>query len=412
MKTSIVILTCNQFDMTRNCLESIAKNTPEAHEVIVVDNGSTDETLSYLEGLGDRITLIVNDRNLGFARGCNQGTEAATGDAVLYLNNDTVLPPGWLAPMLRVLWSEEDIGMAGPVTNYASGHQKIPVPYTRIEDMEAYALHHRSVHAGSVTEVRRLIGFCLLVKRSVLDEIGGFDERFGFGNYEDDDLCLRAIRSGYRLMLVHEAFIHHIGHASMGQMNSAALDALLAENADKARRKWGATIYDLIYAQKVSVGVCIAVYPHHEAGRLRGTLESLAGLADEIAVLDLGSRDGAGETASAFTPAVRVIQGNPAAFPLDEMMEALTVSPYLLMLKPGDILTPGQRRRLSGLKLALHAGYDAVLLHAADGPRFLVRRGAGALGQGTPANPERPPLFLYDSGLAIGREEGERTEEA
>lgn len=239
MKTSIIILTLNQLPLTIQCLESIKRNTPEEHEIIIVDNGSSDDTVQFLKAHYPELKLIENQQNLGFAKGCNQGVELAEGDAILFLNNDTVVPPGWLTPMLRALNSDSSVGMAGPVTNYISGHQLVPVTYSELKNMEAFAAEYCESKRGQVEEVRRLIGFCLLVKRSVLSEIGWFDERYGLGNYEDDDLCLRALQHGYKLLIALDSFIHHIGHASMGQDPSFDLTTLLQQNQQKAFRKWG-----------------------------------------------------------------------------------------------------------------------------------------------------------------------------
>lgn len=257
MKTSIIILTLNQLPLTIQCLESIKRNTPEEHEIIIVDNGSSDDTVQFLKAHYPELKLIENQENLGFAKGCNQGGELAEGETILFLNNDTVVPPGWLAPMLHALNSDSSVGMAGPVTNYISGHQLVPVTYSELKDMEAFAAEYCESKRGQVQEVRRLIGFCLLVKRSVLSEIGWFDERYGQGNYEDDDLCLRALQHGYKLLVALDSFIHHIGHASMGQDPSFDLTTLLQQNKQKAFRKWGwisialSTLHPWGYAQEL-----------------------------------------------------------------------------------------------------------------------------------------------------------------
>lgn len=249
MKTSIVILTHNQLAMTIGCLESIRRHTPEEHEIIIIDNGSTDGTQGYAR-LQPDVILHENEENLGFAKGCNQGIELATGDNVLFLNNDTIMTKDWLKNMLQALYSSEHIGMVGPVTNYSSGHQRIPVSYSDLAGLDAFSQSHVEAHAGSKLSVRRLVGFCLLAKRSVLDEIGGFDERFGLGNYEDDDLCLRAIRQGYGLYVALDSFIHHYGHATMNQLRSDSLHTLLQENSKKATEKWGNNIHELIYGRR------------------------------------------------------------------------------------------------------------------------------------------------------------------
>lgn len=203
-----MILTHNQLDLTIQCLDSIRKHTKD-YEIIVIDNGSSDGTVAYLE-MNTDLTVVINKENLGFARGCNQGIELSKGDNILFLNNDTIVTEHWLENLMRVLYENERVGMVGPVTNRSSGHQCIPVSYSDISGLDEFARLHCQENAGCYMEVRRLIGFCLLVKRKVLDEIGVFDERFGLDNYEDDDLCLRVLRAGYSLRVIYDSFIQNI----------------------------------------------------------------------------------------------------------------------------------------------------------------------------------------------------------
>ena len=125
---SIVILTFNELEYTKKCVESIRRHTPEPHEIIFVDNGSKDGTVKWLKKLVNEhghYKLIENGKNLGFAKGCNQGIEAASSDCILLLNNDVVVTEGWLAGMMECLNSAPDIGIVGPMTNNISGRQKV-----------------------------------------------------------------------------------------------------------------------------------------------------------------------------------------------------------------------------------------------------------------------------------------------
>lgn len=246
MKTSIIILTHNQLDITKQCLNSIRKHTPEAIELIIVDNNSTDGTVAYLQKQTD-LKTIFNEKNLGFAKGCNQGFGVATGDNILFLNNDTVVTENWLGNMLRLLHSNAKIGLVGPVTNYISGPQQIPVTYKSLDGLELFAQNHCKWHAGSFTRVMRLVGFCLLIKREVLEEIGLFDERFGFGNYEDDDLCLRAAIQGWQLFIALDSFIHHIGSVTIFNCEDTKYRNLLEENSKVALDKWGFDIVSYLF---------------------------------------------------------------------------------------------------------------------------------------------------------------------
>jgi len=216
--TSIVIPIFNELKYTQECVESIRKHTPEMHEIIFVDNGSSDGSSKWLNKLiksNSHYKLIENKKNLGFSKGCNQGIEAATGEYVLLLNNDVVVTENWLCGMLECLTSAPHIGIVGPMTNNVSGPQKVPVVgYSSIDELTDYARVFRKKNRHRWIPKRRVVGFCMLFKRQLIEEIGFLDERFGPGNFEDDDLCLRASLAGYHNVIAGDVFIHHYGSRS------------------------------------------------------------------------------------------------------------------------------------------------------------------------------------------------------
>lgn len=378
MKTSIVILTYNQLHMTIHCLESIRRHTPEDYEIIVIDNGSTDETVAYMKTQTD-VILHENTENLGFAKGCNQGIEYASGDHVLFLNNDTIVTKNWLGNILDALYSHERVGMVGPVTNYSSGHQIIPVQYTEVSGIDAFAESYCKENAGKRLEVRRLIGFCLLAKRSVLDDIGWFDEQFGLGNYEDDDLCLRAIRKGYSLLVAQDSFIHHFGHVTMNQLPTEDLRTLLNKNGKKATGKWGNNIHQLIYKPAITVSLCMVVCNAEPS--IRHTLVSLADLVDEIIIVDIGSTDQTIEIASQYTPSVFAYVGPEGGSVAYQYAFDVATNDYILWLHAGDVLDRKEKREFSGLKLSVDNEVNIITMNV-DGAsehsfRYLIRRAGG-----------------------------------
>lgn len=216
--TSIVILTWNQLPLTQACLESISRNTPEPYQLIMVDNGSSDGTVLWLREQArtdGRITVIENIRNRGFAAGCNQGISAALGEYILLLNNDTVVTEGWLSGMREILDRYPDAGIVGPMTNSASGVQIVAdAGYGSIHELPAWAAAFREGYRYRIIPQRRIVGFCMLFRRELVENIGLLDEIFGSGNYEDDDYCLRAELAGYRNLIAGDVFIHHEGGAT------------------------------------------------------------------------------------------------------------------------------------------------------------------------------------------------------
>ncbi|MEC1542537.1 glycosyltransferase [Bacillus subtilis] len=238
VKTSIIVLTYNQLALTKQCLESIWKHTNnECIEVIVIDNGSHDGTRDYLKQITS-IKAIFNKTNEGFAKACNQGLEVASGDNILFLNNDTVVTNQWLEPMIKLLYQDDKIGMVGPVSNYVSGPQQVPVNYTNVEEIEDFSRLYCLQQRGRSKAVLRLVGFCLLVKKKVLDQVGGFDERFVGGSFEDDDLSLRVLQAGYQLKIALDSFVHHHGHATFTGNPDLSISQLYEENRKRFIDKW------------------------------------------------------------------------------------------------------------------------------------------------------------------------------
>jgi GT2 family glycosyltransferase len=237
LKTSIIILTFNKLEYTKACIESIRMHTkPECYEIIVVDNHSTDGTVDWLRDQAD-LRVIYNEKNEGFPAGCNQGIKMAAGDNVLLLNNDTVVTRNWLDNLIQCLYSSEDIGAVGPVTNYCSYYQSIPVEYQSIEEMHAFAASYNQ-QAEKWESRLKLVGFCMLIKREVVENVALLDERFTPGNFEDDDYSLRIWQHGYKLKLCRNTFIHHAGSVSWKDDHSQFAQAFYGSNK-KFEDKWG-----------------------------------------------------------------------------------------------------------------------------------------------------------------------------
>ncbi|SDO64822.1 glycosyltransferase [Clostridium gasigenes] len=249
--TSIIILTYNQLNFTKLCIESIRKFTPlENYEIIVVDNNSTDDTVEWLENQ-ENLKVIYNKENKGFPAGCNQGMVISKGDNLLLLNNDTIVTPNWLNNLQMALYSSNDIGAVGCISNNCSNFQEIQVNYTNISEMLEFSTKI-NVSTPSAWDYRlKLIGYCYMIKREVLDKIGLLDERFTPGNYEDDDLSLRILSEGYKLFLCKDTFIHHFGSVSFANEGSI-FSQVLFNNKIKIQEKWG---FDTNYHERVKSGI-------------------------------------------------------------------------------------------------------------------------------------------------------------
>lgn len=239
--TSIVMLTYNELDCTRECLESIERNTPEPHEVILVDNGSSDGTLPFLRELCARMSqyrLIENGENLGFAAGCNIGMRQAKGGRILLLNNDVVVTRGWLAGLLECLEREPHSAIVGPMTNEIAGAQRVrETSYRNTEELEQFARSFRRENAGRRIPVDRVVGFAMLFSRELMESVGELDQSFGTGNFEDDDYCLRAVLAGFSCVIAGDVFIHHYGSRSF-KANGIDYARAMATNRAVFDAKW------------------------------------------------------------------------------------------------------------------------------------------------------------------------------
>jgi N-acetylglucosaminyl-diphospho-decaprenol L-rhamnosyltransferase len=219
---SIVILNWHSKAYCLACLESLAGSgwLGERSEVIVIDNGSHD---GALEDIGERfpeVRTIANERNLGIGGGREQGAALARGDAVLFLDVDTVVRPGAIEALLGTL-SVADVGIVGPRLVDAEGNLQLtcrlfPTLQGKVGRRMGWGLltnwTAEEELAGwdheSERDVDYVIGACQLVRRAVLETVGPHDRHFFYGP-DDVDLCLRARYAGWRVVYQPQAFIHH-----------------------------------------------------------------------------------------------------------------------------------------------------------------------------------------------------------
>lgn len=240
---SIIIVTYNNLKCTQRCIESIFEKTAYfSYEIIIVDNNSTDNTRRYLLKLHDKhnnIKIILNKENLGFAKANNIGISEASGEYLIILNNDTVVTQGWLSGLIKHLDRNPTLGLLGPVTNSISNRAKIKVDYTKIEDMENFAIKYRNAHLNELyTDINVLAMFCLALRREVYEDIGPLDETFTVGMFEDDDYSYRAIKKGYEIACAEDVFIHHYGGASFFKLKNKEYVAIFEKNKAIFENKW------------------------------------------------------------------------------------------------------------------------------------------------------------------------------
>lgn len=235
-RSSIIIPVFNRVELTRDCITALLRTTAERDiEVIVVDNGSSDGTAEYLTSLSEPIRVIRNAQNLGFARACNQAARVATCEYLFFLNNDTIPLADWLEPLLAELDRHPEVGIVGNKLLYANGtiqHAGVAfslpdgVPYHIYRGVDA---HHPAVERRR--ELRAVTGACMLVRRSLFESLGGFDEGYQNG-FEDVDLCLRAGDSGVKVVYQPRSVVVHLEEQSDGRKDHDE------ENLVRLLRSW------------------------------------------------------------------------------------------------------------------------------------------------------------------------------
>ena len=234
-KVSIIIVTYDNRELTRLCLDAVRRNSLYPNlEIIVVDNASTDGTRDELRG----VKAILNDTNRGFAAANNQGLRAATGDVLVLLNNDTVPAPGWLPRMLGHL-EDPSVGLVVAVTNFSGNESRIDVPYRRLADMPAFAEDYAREHAGQSFDIRVAAMYCVGMRRDAYERIGPLDEEFTVGMFEDDDYSHRARLAGLRVLCAEDVYVHHYGQASFGKLSRAHYQEIFDRNRAHYEKKWG-----------------------------------------------------------------------------------------------------------------------------------------------------------------------------
>jgi GT2 family glycosyltransferase/2-polyprenyl-3-methyl-5-hydroxy-6-metoxy-1,4-benzoquinol methylase/glycosyltransferase involved in cell wall biosynthesis len=242
-KVSIVVLTYNNLDFTKACLHSLQLYTDYPNwELIIVDNASSDDSPEYLkeyETLHDNAKVILNDDNLGFSAGNNVGLEAATGDYLVILNNDTYVTRGWLNGLIKALDADSQMGIVGPVTNNIGNEAKIEIGYADMDAMAINAEKYTDAHANQLLHVNTVAFFCVAFSRSVFEKVGLMDEDFGVGFFEDDDYCNRVHALGLKVAVVEDVFVHHHLSASFDKLKAEDKQKLFEKNKIIYEKKWG-----------------------------------------------------------------------------------------------------------------------------------------------------------------------------
>jgi GT2 family glycosyltransferase len=234
---TVVVLTWNGRALTLDCLRSLEGILTPNVRVLVVDNASADGTVDAIRArYGDRVDIVVNTSNLGYAGGNNVGIRRALEDGarfVLLLNNDTTVDAAFIDELLRTMQDSDAIGIAAPKIYFAEPTNRIWYAGGEISLWRGTARHIgiRELDRGQYDDARDVAyasGCALLARREVFERAGLLDERYR-AYFEDVDLCLRASRAGFRVRYVPTAHVwHRISASTGGQLSAAKIRRKLA----------------------------------------------------------------------------------------------------------------------------------------------------------------------------------------
>ncbi len=234
----LVLLSWNHLEETQPCLESLFECTRTPSRLFIVDNGSEPSVRAYLatvkpRGAIQEVVLLQNETNEGFPRGMNRGIHASNAPFVCLLNNDLRFTEGWLEELIRVAQSSPTVGVINPSSSTFGSHP----PKGML--LAAFAASRHRLQ-GQYTEVGMCIGFCMLIKREVLQRLGGLSEEIERCFFEDEDFCMRAQGAGFRNVVAAGSYVYHSEHQSVQTLPER--EALFARNKAWCDGKWGRRI--------------------------------------------------------------------------------------------------------------------------------------------------------------------------
>lgn len=299
---SIIIPIYNALTLTQACIEAIYKTIEDlSFEVIVIDNASEDgsfEWLSEKEKPLSNLSIIKMQTNIGFGPAVNIGLRMAKGKYLAILNNDTIPAPNWLENLVAALETDVSIGIVSPVTNYVGEGPQIdgkaqdlpPVPNLIAQYAETITKSTEIYY-----EPNRLVFFCVLLRRELVDLIGYLDEGYQKGNFEDDDYCMRARMVGYRLAIARNAFVYHHGTATF-KLNKISHSDWMEKNRIRFYQKAGRIAVSIRPETKISFTpqLSIILRTKDRPQLLRRALTSLANQTNknfEVIVVNDGGVD-------------------------------------------------------------------------------------------------------------------------
>ena len=183
--------------------------------------------------------ILLNKVNYGFAKGNNQALEISTSEYFVFLNNDTLVTSNWIEGLLRHLLKERSIGLICPVTNEIGNEACVRVDYTDLDGLQPFAFDYTEKRTGLNRDLRMVPLFCAMIRADILKKVGGLNEDYKQGMFEDDDLSQSIKALGLRVSYAEDVFIHHFGRMSFKKIPTPEYQELFKTNKAIFEKKWG-----------------------------------------------------------------------------------------------------------------------------------------------------------------------------
>ncbi|MHB1629585.1 MAG: glycosyltransferase family 2 protein [Bacilli bacterium] len=234
----IVVVSYNTRDILLACLNSLREHTPEDHRLVVVDNGSRDDSVEAVRALDwEHLRIIANSENRGYAKACNQGILAGSSPFVILLNSDIVVTQGWLSPLLQCMQGDPRIAVVGPKLVDRRGRiTGAGIVGTNGNHWpRGYMEQDQPGKFDQQEDCISVCGAAYLIRRDLVPELGLFDENYAF-YFEETDYSFQARSKGYRVVYCPQSTICHLSGQS--NRNHQQLRALFEESERYFRAKW------------------------------------------------------------------------------------------------------------------------------------------------------------------------------
>ena len=240
---SVIVPVYGKFQLTYDCIKSIAQHLPEtSFEVIVVDDCSKDETILASLVFGGTVRVLRNDTNLGFVKGCNRGAEHARGEYLFFLNNDTLVKPGWLDELVKTFANVPNVGIAGSKLLFGDGSlQEVGGIIWRMGDGWNWGRNGNADEPrfNYLRDADYVSGAALMIPAELFNQLQGFDLHFAPAYYEDTDLCFRVRQAGRRVVVQPTSVVVHLeGQTSGTSVTGSGMKRFQAINHRKFFDRW------------------------------------------------------------------------------------------------------------------------------------------------------------------------------